>query len=103
MFIKLPGMNENEIQRKLENMKQVRILCWIEPLHSVSRQLHHFSDASEVAYGVVSYLRSLDDQGHVTSIFFIMHNDFISSFPDSFINISLQSSVFVPMIEEISS
>ena len=31
----------------------------------VSSQLHHFSDASEAAYGSVSYLRLVDDEGRV--------------------------------------
>lgn len=38
---------------------------------SISAQLHHFSDASEVGYGVVSYLRLLNTGG-VTHYAFIM-------------------------------
>ena len=40
--------------------------CVLPPTH-VKRQLHHFSDASEKAYGVVSYLRSQDQEGKIYS------------------------------------
>ena len=34
-----------------------------------SCQLHHFSDASEVGYGVVSYLRMVNEEGQVHCCF----------------------------------
>ena len=35
----------------------------------ISSQLHHFSDASEVAYGSVSYLRLVNEEGRVHCAF----------------------------------
>lgn len=35
----------------------------------MSVQLHHFSDASQQGYGVVSYLRFLDDKGAIHCTF----------------------------------
>ena len=35
----------------------------------VSRQIHHFSDASATGYGQVTYLRSVDDKGNIHCAF----------------------------------
>ena len=35
------------------------------PKNTVSSQLHHFSDASEIGFGLVSYLRLEDDCGRI--------------------------------------
>ena len=51
----------------LAEMEAVRISRCILPPSPVRRQLHHFSDASEKAYGVVSYLRSQDQDGRTYS------------------------------------
>ena len=51
----------------LAEMVAVRIPRCILPPNPVRRQLHHFSDASEKAYGVVSYLRSQDQDGRTYS------------------------------------
>ena len=48
-------------------MAAIKIPRCILPPNHVKRQLHHFSDASEKAYGVVSYLRSQDQEGKVYS------------------------------------
>jgi len=53
--------------KDLENMKNVRIPRCIQPLRPRSRCLHHFADASEMAYGVASYLVTVDDLGHYSS------------------------------------
>ena len=37
----------------------------------VSRQLHHFSDASERAYGAATYLRTVTDDGRINCILLV--------------------------------
>ena len=52
----------------LESMEQVKISRCIQPPdfgQIMHIQLHHFSDASETAYGVASYVRLVDTAGHV--------------------------------------
>ena len=51
----------------LAEMEAVKIPRCILPPSPVKQQLHHFSDASEKAYGVVSYLRSQDRDGKTYS------------------------------------
>ena len=51
----------------LTKMEAVRIPRCALPPSPVKQQLHHFSDASEKAYGVVSYLRSQDREGRTYS------------------------------------
>ena len=52
---------------RLAEMEAVKIPRCILPPSPVKQQLHHFSDASEKAYGVVSYLRSQDRDGRTYS------------------------------------
>ena len=52
---------------RLAQMKTIRIPRCVLPPTSAKQQLHHFSDASEKAYGVVSYLRSEDQEGRTYS------------------------------------
>lgn len=56
----LPKLEQFSVERcfKLSNLADV-----------VSCQLHHFSDASQVAYGSVSYLRLVDSQGQIRCSF----------------------------------
>ena len=51
----------------LAEMTTIRIPRCVLPPTSAKQQLHHFSDASEKAYGVVSYLRSEDQEGKTYS------------------------------------
>ena len=51
----------------LAQMATIRIPRCVLPPTSAKQQLHHFSDASEKAYGVVSYLRSEDQEGRTYS------------------------------------
>ena len=54
---------------KLEQFALERCLKQSDCAGIVSYQLHHFSDASEVAYGAVSYLRLVDSQGKIRCSF----------------------------------
>ena len=52
----------------LSNLEQVNLPRCFKPKgfgDLTDIQLHHFSDASEVAYGAPSYLRLKDDAGHI--------------------------------------
>ena len=54
--------------KELPNLSQVQLSrCHLPQSFGrvVSRELHHFSDASETGVGVVSYLRLTDDKGQV--------------------------------------
>ena len=51
---------------KMENLKIPRCVQTDVKGGIVQFQLHHFSDASQTAYGAVSYLRLVDDSGHVS-------------------------------------
>ena len=49
----------------LRDMKRISVPRCIQPFHPVQMELNHFSDASEVAYGVVSYLRVIAKDGRI--------------------------------------
>ena len=49
----------------LQDMKQISVPRCVQPFPPVQVELHHFSDASEVAYGVVSYLRVIAKDGRI--------------------------------------
>ena len=55
---------------ELPNMEKLKVARCIKPQdvngRIVRRELHHFSDASEVAYGVCSYVRQEDEKGIIT-------------------------------------
>ena len=50
---------------ELQRLSDVRIPCCLFTNHAVDYQLHGYSDASDLAYACVIYLRSLHDDGHV--------------------------------------
>ena len=49
----------------LRDMKRISVPRCIQPFRPVQMELNHFSDASEVAYGVVSYLRVIAKDGRI--------------------------------------
>ncbi len=53
---------------KLSDMTALRVPRCIQPPGAVRRQLLHFADASDIEYGVVTYLRAVDQKGAVSSI-----------------------------------
>jgi len=66
-------VGEDEVERwkqwvtELDDMTALRVPRCIQPPGATRCQLHHFSDASETAYGVVTYLRAVSGEGTVSS------------------------------------
>ena len=52
---------------QLSEVTKLRIPRCVKPITSKTAQLHHFSDASQSAFGAVSYLRVTDEFGDVHS------------------------------------
>lgn len=52
---------------ELMHMQTLHVPRCIKPISECSLQIHHFSDASEVAFGCCSYLRSVDGHGNVNA------------------------------------
>ena len=52
---------------ELEDMVKLKVPRCLQPPQATERQLHHFADASEAAYGVASYLRVMDAQRRVST------------------------------------
>ncbi len=73
----ISGINLEEWRSWLDDLKKLEQLevqrCYTDSgvKSSVTNQLHHFSDASEVGYGVVTYLRSVDRSGDVSCSFIL--------------------------------
>ena len=67
---------EDKVQRWIDwidglaDMKSYKIPRCITNQHTDIKhaELHHFSDASQMAYGAASYLRLIDSSGSITSI-----------------------------------
>ena len=60
-------LNEwNEWQHEIECLNELHIPRCVKPFLNSISSLHHFCDASELAYGCCSYLRSIDPSGEVS-------------------------------------
>ena len=54
-------------QSNLEHLRDVALKRSLDVVSAKSIQLHHFCDASEFGFGVVTYIRTVNDKGKVTS------------------------------------
>ena len=64
----IPEMEREQWDQWVSGLRDMDKICvprCLQPFPSAHKELHHFADASEVAYGVVSYLRVVTTDGRV--------------------------------------